>query len=71
MPAYTAPYSTLLGQLDPGPVDGRVRGGAGVDAAARNLRRVPRFLIADPRSRVTVRSAPHRCGRTLLEEVPL
>lgn len=51
-PSYTAPYSTFLGQLVLGLL---AAGFAGVLAWMRSLadhKPVPRFLIADPRSRV-------------------
>jgi len=70
VPGYTAPYATLLGQLILGLL---TAGFVGVLAWMRQLADhtpVPRFLIADPRSRVTVPSAPTP-GADLVEEVAL
>lgn len=58
VPSYTAPYSTLLGQLVLGLL---VAGFAGVLAWMRSLadhKPVARFLIADPRSRVKLPEPP-------------
>ncbi|MFJ8073896.1 type II secretion system F family protein [Streptomyces sp. NPDC096176] len=57
-PSYTAPYGTFLGQLVLGLL---AAGFAGVLAWMRSLadhKPVPRFLIADPRSRVKLPELP-------------
>ncbi|MFF3359193.1 type II secretion system F family protein [Streptomyces sp. NPDC002917] len=64
VPGYTAPYGTLLGQLVLALL---AAGFIAVLAWMRQLadsRPIPRFLIADPRSRVTVRM-------TAADELPL
>lgn len=62
VPDYTAPYGTLLGQLV---LAGLGSGFVAVLVWMRSLadhRPVPRFLIADPRSRVRTTSRPGRTG---------
>ncbi|MFF5170567.1 type II secretion system F family protein [[Kitasatospora] papulosa] len=69
VPSYTAPYGTVLGQLVLGLL---VVGFVAVLAWMRSLadtKPVPRFLVVDPRSRVTVAPPPASGETPVLQEV--
>ncbi|MFD6469547.1 type II secretion system F family protein [Streptomyces goshikiensis] len=69
IPSYTAPYGTLLGQLVLGVL---AAGFVGVLALMRqiaNVKPVPRFLIADPRSAVTPAPVPVEDGAQITEAI--
>ncbi|MFD6274505.1 type II secretion system F family protein [Streptomyces sp. NPDC060209] len=69
VPSYTAPYGTVLGQLVLALL---VAGFVAVLAWMRSLadtKPIPRFLVTDPRSRVTVAPPPSSGEVPVLEEV--
>lgn len=69
IPSYTAPYGTLLGQLVLGVL---AAGFVGVLALMRQIadvKPVPRFLIADPRSAVTPAPVPVEDGAQITEAI--
>ncbi|MFD4924230.1 type II secretion system F family protein [Streptomyces goshikiensis] len=69
IPSYTAPYGTLLGQLVLGVL---AAGFVGVLALMRqiaNVKPVPRFLIADPRSAVTPAPVPAEDSAQITEAI--
>ncbi|MFE3865060.1 type II secretion system F family protein [Streptomyces goshikiensis] len=69
IPSYTAPYGTLLGQLVLGVL---AAGFVGVLALMRqiaNVKPVPRFLIADPRSAVTPAPVPAEDSAQMTEAI--
>ncbi|MGW1768261.1 type II secretion system F family protein [Streptomyces sp. NPDC002073] len=58
IPSYTAPYGTLLGQLVLGVLAAGFIGVLVMMRQIADVKPVPRFLIADPRSAVTPAAAP-------------
>ncbi|MEV7618406.1 type II secretion system F family protein [Streptomyces sp. NPDC089799] len=58
VPSYTAPYGTLLGQLVLGFLAAAFVGVLAMMRQIADVKPVPRFLIADPRSAVTPAPAP-------------
>ncbi|MFG2716226.1 type II secretion system F family protein [Streptomyces goshikiensis] len=58
IPSYTAPYGTLLGQLVLGVLSAGFVGVLALMRQIADVKPVPRFLIADPRSAVTPAPVP-------------
>ncbi|WP_174261868.1 type II secretion system F family protein [Streptomyces sp. ADI95-16] len=58
IPSYTAPYGTLLGQLVLGVLSAGFVGVLALMRQIADVKPVPRFLIADPRSAVTAAPVP-------------
>ncbi|MET7621941.1 type II secretion system F family protein [Streptomyces sp. NPDC005408] len=68
VPGYTAPYGSLLGQLVLALLSAGFIGGLAWMRQLADHKPVPRFLIADPGSRVTVQSAAAGDGSVVFEE---